>query len=80
MNRPRRPSSSGNAGTFLALVFLLALAAGFLALVVAVMPGALAFVAVLFGFFLLGLFHYCLWGWWLAKPGATDDDADEESS
>ena len=70
----RRPSGSGNAGTLIALLGIIAIALGLLALIAMIMPGAFGFLAVLFGIFLFGALHYVLWGWWLAKPPGGDDD------
>jgi hypothetical protein len=78
----RRPSrheleARRNAGTCLALVGLLAIAAGLFYLVVIIMPDlalAVVFLAVLAGFV---LFHYVTWGWLLSRPRPGDEQFHE---
>jgi hypothetical protein len=73
MNRP--PQS--NAPTILALLGLLAIAAGLLGLVALVLPQIFGLLAVVLGFFAFGAIHYLLWGWWL-RPIPFKDDADRD--
>ncbi|MFQ5731768.1 MAG: hypothetical protein ACE5KM_07425 [Planctomycetaceae bacterium] len=77
MTVTKRPPGSANGGTVLALLALLLIAAGLLALT-AMILGRFAFgiLAVLFGLFSFGAMHYLLWGWWLNPK--VDDDSDEE--
>lgn len=80
MNSPRRPGGSTNTGTFLALFAILALAAGLLVLTAMVLPSVFGILAVVFGFFLFGVFHYVVWGWWLGRPSDPEEDerADQD--
>lgn len=77
MNTPRRPSNSGNAGTVLALIALLAMGGGLLGLTAMVMPAAFGLLAVIFGFVCFGALHFLLWGWWM--PNSSDSAEDESS-
>jgi hypothetical protein len=73
MNRPQQ----SNAPTILALLGLLAIAAGLLGLVALVLPQVFGLLAVVVGFFAFGAIHYLLWGWWL-RPIPVDDDAEAD--
>jgi hypothetical protein len=73
MSRPAQSS----APTILALLGLLAIAAGFLGLTALVLPQAFGLLAVVLGFFAFGAIHYLLWGWWL-RPVPIKDETDPE--
>lgn len=73
----RRRDASRNTGTLIALAALLAVGAGMLALMAIVLPKVVWVLAVVFGFFLVGLFHYVTWGWWLSRV-PFEEDEDEE--
>ena len=73
MTRP----TQGNAPTILALLGLLAVAAGLLGLTALVLPQVFGFLAVVLGFFAFGAIHYLLWGWWL-RPVPIDDDEEQK--
>jgi hypothetical protein len=64
-----------NAPTILALLGLLAVAAGLLGLIALVLPQVFGFVAVVLGFFAFGAIHYLLWGWWM-RPVPVEDETD----
>jgi len=64
----------GNGPTFLALAGLLAAAAGLIALTAMVLPQILAFVLVGFGFIILGLLQYLVWGRWMTRTPVDDDE------
>lgn len=79
---PRRPGESGSGGanlaTYLALVGLLFMAAGLMALFAMVLNVAVFWLfCVLFGFVLVGTLHYVVWGRWLSN--LPIDDEDEEA-
>ena len=67
-----------NSPTILALLGLLAVAAGLLGLIALVLPQVFGFVAVVLGFFAFGAIHYLLWGWWL-RPVPIEDEPDSAS-
>jgi len=69
-----RPTQS-NAPTILALLGLLAVAAGLMGLIALVLPQVFGFVAVVLGFFAFGVIHYLLWGWWM-PPVPVEEEAD----
>lgn len=73
--QPRRGAES-NAGTFLALFFLLLAGGSFLLLVGIVTGTALFFIIplILIGGTLFGMFHYLVWGRLLSKLMAHDPD------
>jgi len=76
----RQPETSGrDAATFLALIGLLAVAGGLLALCFAVIfSSAFLFIPFfLFGMIGLGVFHYLLWGRRLLRNPLPRDDDDE---
>ena len=75
--RPPKPAAASNAGTFLALGALLFLTGGLITLVAFVIPAVLGIVLVVAGFGLICVFHYFVWGWWLAGT-LTDDDGEEK--
>ena len=75
MNRPQQ----SDAPTILALLGLLAIAAGLLGLVALVLPQIFGLLAVVLGFFAFGAIHYLLWGWWL-RPVPIKDDPDANVS
>jgi hypothetical protein len=52
--------------TFIALVTLLFVAGLLLALTALVLPTFLGIVLVVGGIGMFGVFHYVIWGWWLA--------------
>lgn len=78
MNTPRRSNDPRNSGTLLALIALLAAGGGLIGLTALVLPAALGLVAVVFGFFCFGAFHYMLWGWWMPSRADRDDDTPED--
>lgn len=61
----------------LALLALLAVGGGLVGLTALVMPAALGFVAVVFGFFCFGAIHYLLWGWWMPRVTRNENDREE---
>jgi hypothetical protein len=74
---PRNPSSESgrNAGTFLALIGLMAVAGALLALIAMVLPQVLGLFSVLFGFAIFAALQYVVWGYWLSRsmhPPAED--------
>ncbi|MGH7201878.1 MAG: hypothetical protein ACREJB_14825 [Planctomycetaceae bacterium] len=75
--RRPRPEPAGNAGTLIALLGLLLIGGGLIALAALVIGGAVAgLFLVVFGLLFLGVFHYVTWGWWLSR--LPDEDEDEE--
>ena len=76
MRDRRQTEISRNMGTVIALGALLLCGVGLLALVAIVLPKVIWLVVVVFGFFLMGLFHYVTWGWWLSRVPVEDDDED----
>ncbi len=76
MNASRSTNGQPNAGTLLALVGLMLVAGGLLALMAMVMPGLFGILLVIWAFLFFGLFHYFVWGWWMT---ARRDDGDDES-
>ena len=74
-NGDRRQSKADqNSGTFLAMAALMFVGGGLLMLVAIVLPQAMGLVAVVFGFFLMGLLHYVIWGRWLSRMPIKDDE------
>ena len=71
---PRAPTS--NAGTYLALMGVLCVAGALLALTAMVNIAFFGILVVVFGFGFLGVFHYLVWGWWLAKSIVPDDEEE----
>ncbi|HVW00517.1 MAG TPA: hypothetical protein VHB77_09260 [Planctomycetaceae bacterium] len=71
---PREPTS--NAGTYLALVGIVCVALALLTLTAMVNIAVFGILVVVFGFGLLGVFHYLVWGWWLSQTIVRDDDED----
>lgn len=69
-----------NAGTFLALVALLAVAGGLLALVAFVLPPLLVFgfLALVIGAILHVWLQYLLWGRWLTRKLAEEEALAED--
>ncbi len=87
MNEPRPPqipsrrgSRETNFGTFLALFFMLMIAAGFLLLMGIATGGGLFFVVplIILGGALFGMLHYLIWGRLLGSIAAEDEDPDVE--
>ena len=74
MKNRQQTESIRNMGTLAALAVLLMIGIGFLALVAVVLPKVIWLVVVVFGFFLMGLFHYVTWGWWLSRSPLDDDE------
>jgi hypothetical protein len=75
------PSSRGaqrDAATCLALVGMLFVASGLLALVALVLPQVRALILVAGGLVLFVALHYVTWGWWLSRSPAPEDDAERE--
>ena len=71
---PRRSEVDRNSGTLLALLGLMAAAAGLLFLTALVMPAVFGILVVVCGFVFFAAFHYLVWGWWMPKSRADDDD------
>ena len=61
--------------TFLALFGLLVVATALLVLMALVYPGFLGILLVVYGFGIMMLFHYLVWGWWLSR--AVKDEEQE---
>ncbi|MFN0050777.1 MAG: hypothetical protein ACKV0T_01210 [Planctomycetales bacterium] len=81
--RPRRPAPrrapSSNSATLLALLGLLLIGGGLLALVALVLPQIAMMVLVIAGVFILpAAFHYLVWGWWLSRINTAEPSAAEE--
>ncbi len=74
MSKPKGSDENRDAATLLALMALLGVAATLLLLAAMVIPRILGILAVVFGFFLFGLFHYIVWGRWMSKLPVEDDD------
>jgi hypothetical protein len=72
---PPRPPTS-NAGTYLALIGIVFVAGALLALTAMVNVAFFGILVVVFGFGLLGVFHYLVWGWWLAQSITPDEEDD----
>ncbi len=71
------PQRAGkNAATLMALVGLIFLGACLVGLVALVTPAALGIVVVVFGFFLVGAFHYVTWGWWFMRSRRDHRDSE----
>jgi len=71
------PQRTGkNAATLVALLGLILLGLCLVGLVALVTPAALGIVIVVFGFFLVGAFHYVTWGWWFMRSGPEDGDSE----
>lgn len=66
-----------NAGTCLAMVGLLAIAAGLFYMVVVVMPDLALAGVVLVALGLFMVLHYVTWGWYLARRRPGDEKYDE---
>ena len=79
INPPGKSGNSKDVATMLALMALLAIAAGLLFLMAIVFPGVLGILLVVGGFFFFALFHYVVWGWWFAgRRTAYEDSTSEE--
>lgn len=77
MNHHRQTETARNLGTLIALGALMMMGFGLLALVAMVLPQVAWLVTVVFGMFLMGLFHYVTWGWWLSQRPADDEEPAE---
>jgi hypothetical protein len=75
------PPSRGahrDAATCLALVGMLFVAGGLLALAAMVLPQIRALILVGGGLGLFIALHYVTWGWWLSRSPGPDDDAERD--
>lgn len=73
-----RGTEPSNVPTVLALLGLLAVAAGLLGLSALVLPQVFGLLAVVLGFFAFGAIHYLLWGWWMRPISAEDEVESQE--
>ena len=73
----QRPSASNTQATLLALVALLLIDGGLLALTAVVLPALLGLFGVGFAFFCLASFHYVVWGWWFRGTPQPQEPSDE---
>lgn len=74
MSGSQRQPPRSNGPTILALLALMAMAVGLLFLSALVLPQLFGFAVVVVGFFVFIAFHYVVWGWWLSKISADDED------
>lgn len=74
-----RPSDDQrNSATFAALVMLVLISAGLLALVAVVLPQVLWLVAIVIGLGLSVVLHYLVWGRWLTSKLRDEEDAQQQ--
>ena len=79
MNQPRGRDGQQNGATLLALIGLMLIAGGLLALMTMVMPGLSGILLVIWAFVFFGVFHYVVWGRWMtARRDGEEDDSEEE--
>jgi hypothetical protein len=73
----RGPRRQNNGPTFLALFALIGIAIALIALTALVLPQVAGFAAVIFGFVILGMLQYLIWGRWI-RPVPQEDEQDAE--
>lgn len=79
IDMPPRPSrKEGNAGTFLALLGIVAVGGGLFALAFVVLPFVRGILIVGGGFIVMASLQYMVWGYWLSnrRPAGLDDSDD----
>lgn len=74
---PRATDAKRNAATCLALVGMLLVGAGLLALTAMVLPQIRGLILVAGGLGLFIALHFVTWGWWLGRMRAEDEPERE---
>lgn len=76
--KSRPPEPERNFGTYLALVFLVAVSLGLLSLVSLVLPQVRGLILVIGGFCGMISLHYFTWGRWLSRIASEQRESEDK--